>query len=699
MSEALAAAAKAAMSEDQASPGRPPSPTKSAGQAASGAPGQRPVRITVMGRYEMTTARSDLLGQGTSSMCWRGLSLKSGAEVAIKVYKTLSEEEQKVLIQKFNRQVSVLRDLEVLSIQEKAGPLWHAQLDMAKPSKLFMQMIDFSRDASGTPGPDPDDGVMYLVTEMGCYSLKDYLRMRQRQGHLLPSRTVRTIAKSIVLAVAALHAKGFVHLDLKPENLMMFDGCLKLIDVDGCMNSGTVVTVDDFSLSFTPCYCAPEWARFLVHPDINTIRVEPPLDVWSVAITMCELATLDPVLRKMFASFLKHGRSRHQAGFLFMDWLSNISSSPWMPDGVAQFDAELADLVTQLLVPDPGLRRGLPDALSHPYLEGAELRKVRSVSTTTKGDAAWGADEGDRALAAPSFTSETSLDGMPAHAPRHVRPLLEDTSNMVIQKGTLYKLKSAGNPEEPNDWVKRDVWITSEGNLSYLSQKEQKRMVMMDGHRFAKAQVDRFTAPAAFSYAFKILVQAEEEGDADEGYVFGCESAAELEEWLEQVQKVTTSVHSVDSTMKLAPGVVQDLRRFKLAVRNRRQKLGADDDTLGSGDGIFRGPLWKVKTEGDRMQLEDWVERDMGLRADGSLIYWSKKEERQLMYYTGEDVGSAELSRISPDDSALPWAFSVQLMPVDGVWFMPGEFAAESEAMREKWMQQFARFGATVIAA
>lgn len=675
---------------------------RSTSKSAS-SPGQKPVRITVMGRYEMTTARSELLGQGTSSMCWRGSSLKSGAEVAIKVYKTLSDEEQQVLKQKFKRQVGVLRDLEVLSSRETAGPLWHTQLDMAKPSKLFMQMLDFSRDASGTPGPDPHDGVMYLVTEMGCYSLKDYLRMRQRQGQPLPSRTVQTIAKSIVLAVAALHAKGFVHLDLKPENLMMFDGCLKLIDVDGCMNSGTVVTVDDFSLSFTPCYCAPEWARFLVHPDINTIKVEPPLDAWSVAITMCELATLDPVLRKMFASFLKHGRSRHQAGFLFMDWLSNISNSPWMPDGVAQFDPELADLVTQLLVPDPGLRKGLPDALSHPYLAGAELRKARTgnASAATKGDAAWDATaEDDRpgVRAVPSSTSDTSLDGMPAHAPRHVRPLLEDTSNMVIQKGTLYKLKSAGKPEEENDWVKRDVWITSEGNLSYLSQKEQKRMVMMDGHRFAKAQVDRFTGPAAFSHAFKILVQSEEEGDEDEGYVFGCLSATELEEWLEQIQKVTTSVHSVDSTVKLGPSVVQDLRRFKLAVRNRRQKLGADDDTLGSGDGIFRGPLWKVKTEGDRMQLEDWVERDMGLRADGSLIYWSKKEERQLMYYTGEDVGSAELARISPDDSALPWAFSVQLMPVDGVWFQPGEFAAESEAMREKWMQQFARVAATVIA-
>merc|ERR1712228_635668 len=105
---------------------------------------------------------------------------------------------------------------------------------------------------------------------------------------------------------------------------------------------------------------------------------------------------------------------------------------------------------------------------------------------------------------------------------------------------------------------------------------------------------------------------------------------------------------------------VQDLRRFKLAVRNRRQKLAAPE-AAGEAEAAFQGRLWKVKSEGDRMQLEDWVGRDMCLSADGSLIYWSKKEEQLLLYYTSEDVSRAELARISHTDSALPWAFSVQL--------------------------------------
>ena len=41
------------------------------------------------------------------------------------------------------------------------------------------------------------------------------------------------MTKAVVFVMAGLHAKGFVHLDLKPENLMVFDGALKLIDVGG----------------------------------------------------------------------------------------------------------------------------------------------------------------------------------------------------------------------------------------------------------------------------------------------------------------------------------------------------------------------------------------------------------------------------------------------------------------------------------
>ena len=84
--------------------------------------------------------------------------------------------------------------------------------------------------------------------------------------------------------------------DLKPENLMMFNGRLKLIDVDGCVPidsevlrkphvgwghvddgirrvsvaaGSCQVSINDSSISFSPCYCAPEWTRWAMNHGVS----------------------------------------------------------------------------------------------------------------------------------------------------------------------------------------------------------------------------------------------------------------------------------------------------------------------------------------------------------------------------------------------------------------------------------------------
>merc|ERR1712217_89571 len=95
------------------------------------------------------------------------------------------------------------------------------------------------------------------------------------------------------------------------------------------------------------------------------------------------------------------------------------------------------------------------------------------------------------------------------------------------------------------------------------------------------------------------------------------------------------------------------------------------------------------------MNLQDWRERDMWLAKNGSLVYWSEREERELVYYTQQDVATASLAEIPEDRSARPWAFQVSLASVNGIEFTPGEFAAESEETRERWMEAFEKFVAT----
>jgi serine/threonine protein kinase len=261
--------------------------------------------------------------------------------------------------------------------EEPADPkLWYSQLDNVKPDKIFMRLIDYSKNEFGEPGYDPADNELYVVTELAQQSLKDYVDKRREESAPPSKETVRSLAKAIILVMAGLHAKGFVHLDMKPENLMIFDGRLKLIDVDGCVEIGSSISIDDDSISFSPCYCSPEWASFLInHRKSPDIRADPDLDVWSVGCTICELITLDTMMRpawKKYKGNTRTGRAK------FMQWLSKLEE-PHLPHVVQSFDDELATLLTNcLMVPSPSERRTCAESLDVPYLASDKLMRTKS---------------------------------------------------------------------------------------------------------------------------------------------------------------------------------------------------------------------------------------------------------------------------------------------------------------------------------
>lgn len=71
--------------------------------------------------------------------------------------------------------------------------LAHHLVLSVEPSKLFLRLIDYSRDKHGNPGPDFSDGKMYVVTEVADYSLKDYLGVRLEEGGHMSRESVRQV--------------------------------------------------------------------------------------------------------------------------------------------------------------------------------------------------------------------------------------------------------------------------------------------------------------------------------------------------------------------------------------------------------------------------------------------------------------------------------------------------------------------------
>mmetsp|Transcript_1783 Transcript_1783/g.3558 ORF Transcript_1783/g.3558 Transcript_1783/m.3558 type:complete len:733 (+) Transcript_1783:3-2201(+) len=659
---------------------------------AAGAPEERDV---MQGMYRISSRAEDMMGEGTSSICYKGTNLKTNEQVAVKVYKMHKKKGGRVpsdvLMTKFVRQIEVLKELmEPLPPQSEMDPrFWCARLADTKPSRVFMQLLDYSKDTSGNPGPDPDDGMLYVVTELAQYSLKDYLSLRREQNKPIPASSVKNISKAMILVTACLHAKGLVHIDMKPENLMMFNGRLKLIDVDGCMKRGSKVSIEDSSISFSPCYCSPEWAKFLIedHP----IVIDPALDCWSVGMTICELITLDAILKPVYANFLRNGHSHREAAFLFMEWLSSIDKAP-LSKPVRNWDAQAVDaLVNGLLIIDPKKRKTCAEVLQMEFICGSE-KETQAAEAAEASVQPKHAETGPSA--ATSGSAEDQLAGalVPEEAEievqRKPRMRPEDTSSKATFKGVLWKLNSDGNPQDPKHWLKRDMWITDNGALSYWSMKETKRLVLIGGDRLAGARIGKFL-DGAMPHAMEVQTGQSQEAEEQTSITLAAESEEEYNTWMEKLRN-TSSLDVVMDGFRLGQDMADQAKAFR-KVRNRRLRLHKIDEKSSNFEPVFKATLWKLKADGNRLKEADWFEREMWLGKNGCLVYWSKRDEQELVYYTAQDIERADITHIPDGESWRPFSFEVELAPLVGqgdVHFAAGLFAAESLEMRDKWISE-----------
>mmetsp|Transcript_49797 Transcript_49797/g.153777 ORF Transcript_49797/g.153777 Transcript_49797/m.153777 type:complete len:92 (+) Transcript_49797:604-879(+) len=78
----------------------------------------------------------------------------------------------------------------------------------------------------------------------------------------------------------------------------------------------------------------------------------------------------------------------------------------------------------------------------------------------------------------------------------------------------------------------------------------------------------------------------------------------------------------------------------------------------------------------------------MWLSENGCLVYYSKKEERELVYYTDGDLAHCQVEALPEGAAARPWSFQVSLARSGNLEFAPGVFAATSETSRSRWMEQ-----------
>ena len=196
------------------------------------------------GRYSI----EGLVGVGGMANVYRGTDLKTGNAIAVKVLKEefLDNEE---LVRRFKNEskaISILNHPNIVKVY----------------------------DVSVT------DKLQYIVMEyVDGITLKEYLR--QRGGALTWKETVY-FATQVLSALQHAHAKGIIHRDVKPQNIMLLaDGSIKMMDFGiARFSRAQSQTVSDKAIGSVH-YISPEQAK--------GERTDARTDIYSVGVMLYEM--------------------------------------------------------------------------------------------------------------------------------------------------------------------------------------------------------------------------------------------------------------------------------------------------------------------------------------------------------------------------------------------------------------------------
>jgi serine/threonine-protein kinase len=202
-------------------------------------------------------------------------------------------------------------------------------------------------------GAQAEDGSPYLVMELldgvplGAYT---------QNGGRVPLAQAVPILQGILAGLAAAHAQGVVHRDLKPDNVLLTRdangtfvvkvldfGIAKVMDVAGGMGVRTRTGM----LLGTPAYMSPEQAK-------NARDVDQRADLWSAGVLFYEMLT---------------GRSAFPAPTEYARLAALLSSEP---EPIASVDPALAPL-------GPFFERALKKDRTERFSSAVEM--ARALST------------------------------------------------------------------------------------------------------------------------------------------------------------------------------------------------------------------------------------------------------------------------------------------------------------------------------
>ncbi|XP_030551872.2 mitogen-activated protein kinase kinase kinase 20-like [Rhodamnia argentea] len=203
-----------------------------------------------------------------------------------------------------------------------------------------------------------------LLEYAGGGSLADSLKSR---GKPLSEPEIRRHTRSILEGLEFVHSKGFVHCDVKLQNILVFprggDEEVKIADFGLAKRAGERLAEGGkqggFEWRGTPMYMAPE--------SVNGNEYEPPSDVWALGCAVVEMATGRPAW----------GSRAESNAYALMIRIGVGDEIPEIPEGLSE---QGKDFLIKCFAKNPKKRWTARMLLKHPFLAVDGALSVEEVA-------------------------------------------------------------------------------------------------------------------------------------------------------------------------------------------------------------------------------------------------------------------------------------------------------------------------------